>query len=88
MKLRGEFVIRKIVDEIIAIPVGDIALEFNGIIMLNNVSIIIWENLEKGTDIASLVNIITEQFEVTSQEAEKDIIDFLNGLKKINLIEE
>lgn len=88
MKLRGEFVIHQVVDEILAIPVGDIALEFNGMIMLNNVSKVIWECLEKGAETEEIVTSVTDQFDVSKDEAEQDIIAFINRLREINLIEE
>lgn len=88
MKLRGEFVIHKVVDEILAIPVGDLALEFNGMIMLNDVSQVIWECLENGTDLSNIINAVTDKFDVSAEEAENDIVTFINGLREINLIEE
>ena len=42
MKLRGTFTIREVAGEIIAIPVGNTALELNGMIILNPVSRLIW----------------------------------------------
>ena len=88
MKLRGEFVVRQVADDIIAIPVGNTALEFNGMIMLNDVSRVIWECLEKGTEITDIVSAVTEKFEVLEEEAKNDIIVFLDGLRKINMLEE
>ena len=43
MKLCGEFVVRQVMDNTVAIPVGQTALQFNGMIMLNDVSKLIWE---------------------------------------------
>ena len=37
MKLRGEFVVRKIMDNTVAVPVGQTALQLNGMILLNDV---------------------------------------------------
>ena len=88
MKLRGEFVIHQVINETLAIPVGDIALEFNGIIMLNNVSEVIWKCLEKGTELEEIISTVTDQFDVSKKEAKEDIITFINGLQEINLIEE
>ena len=88
MKLRGEFVIHDLENDILAIPVGEIALEFNGMIMLNDVSRVIWECLENDTDLSYIVNTVTENFDVCEEEAEKDILTFVNRLREINLIEE
>ena len=55
MKLQGEFVVRQVMDNIVAIPVGQTALRLNGMILLNDVSKVIWECLEQGTDIENIV---------------------------------
>jgi len=42
MKLNGEFVVRQVADEVLALPVGETAHRLNGMIMLNAVSLVIW----------------------------------------------
>lgn len=88
MKVKGEFIIRAFQDDIIAIPVGQTALELNGIIMLNDVSRIIWDNLTIGCDLAGLVKAVTDAFEVSSEEAEADILEFVEKLRQAQLLEE
>ncbi len=88
MKLRGEFVIRQVVDEVLAIPVGNTALEFNGMIMLNAVSRIIWESLSMGATIDEIVTAVTDKFEVSAEEARADITEFIDKLREINIIED
>jgi hypothetical protein len=75
-------------DNIVAIPVGQAALRFNGMIMLNDVSKIIWECLAQETDIDSIVNAVTDAFEVSAEEAHADIAEFCDKLRKLQLLEE
>lgn len=88
MKLRGEFVVRQILDDIVVIPVGENALRFNGMIMLNNVSLIIWRGLEQETDLDRLIQAVTDSFEVSPEEAKEDIVAFLDKLRNVQLLEE
>ena len=88
MKLRGEFVVRQIMDNTVAVPVGQIALQFNGMIVLNSVSKVIWNCLEQETDVERIVMAITDKFEVSRQEAEGDILEFLDKLRKLQLLDE
>lgn len=88
MKLRGEFVVRQIMDCVAAIPVGDTALQLNGMILLNDVSRVIWECLSKGSAVAQLVDAVTEQFVVSQEEAEADIMEFLDKLRQAQLLDE
>lgn len=88
MKLRGEFVVRQILDDIVAIPVGKNALVFNGMIMLNEVSRLIWECLEQETSLDQILTAVTDHFEVSAEEAKEDIVAFLDKLRSVQLLEE
>ena len=88
MKLCGEFVVRQFVDSIVAIPVGQTALRLNGMILLNDVSKIIWDCLEQGTTLESAVKAVTDVFDVSDDEARTDILEFCDKLSKLQLLEE
>ena len=88
MKLRGEFVVRQVMDDIVAIPVGQTALWLNGMILLNDVSKIIWDQLEQGTNLENIIKAVTDEFDVSVDEAHKDISEFCNKLCKLQLLEE
>ena len=88
MKLHGEFVVRQIMDNIVAVPVGQTALRLNGMILLNDVSKVIWDCLEQGSQLAYIVKAVTDAFEVSAQEAQADITEFCDKLRKLQLLEE
>ena len=88
MRLCGEFVVRQVMDNTVAIPVGETALRFNGMILLNDVSKVIWDCLEQGKDLESTVAAITDAFEVSANEARTDIMDFCDKLRQLQLLED
>ena len=88
MKLCGEFVVRQVMDNTVAIPVGQTALQFNGMIMLNDVSKVIWSCLENQTNPDRITAAVTDAFAVTEEEARADILEFLDKLRQIQLLEE
>lgn len=88
MKLRGEFVMCQIADDTIVLPTGDTLLKFNGMIMLNSVSKLIWHCLEEDTTVEEILQEVLEEFEVTAQEAKEDIQDFLEKLRELHLLDE
>ena len=88
MKLRGEFVVRQVLDSIVAVPVGETALQFNGMVMLNEVSRVIWDCLGQETTTAAIVTAVTDAFEVDSAQAEADVLEFLEQLRSTHLLEE
>ena len=79
---------RQVMDNIVAIPVGQTALRLNGMILLNDVSKVIWECLEQGTDLESIVKAVTDAFDVSVDEARTDITEFCDKLRKVQLLEE
>ena len=88
MKLSGEFVVRQVVDTIVAVPVGETALRLNGMILLNEVSKTIWDQLEQGAELAQLVSAVTDVFDVSAEKAQADILEFCDKLRALQLLEE
>ena len=88
MKLRGEFVVRQVMDSIVAIPVGQTALKFNGMLLLNDVSKVIWDCLVQDAELANIVTAVTNAFAVSPEEARADILEFLDKLRAAQLLDE
>lgn len=88
MKLKGEFVLREIAGESIAVPVGRSALDFNGLICINAVGDVIWRGLQNEKTREEILKEILEKFEVSREEASGDLDEFLNRLKQCNLLED
>ena len=88
MKLNGTFTLREVAGEILAIPVGKTALTLNGMIILNPVSKVIWECLEKGAEYEEILKAVTDAFEVPEQEARADLNEFIEELRNQDLLSE
>lgn len=88
MKINGEFILRQVAGESILVPVGQTALKLNGIITLDPVGTVIWQNLEAGKTKTEILAQILEQFDVSETVAAADLEEFLEKLQKNNLIRE
>ena len=88
MKLHGEFMVRQVLDDVVAIPVGQTALAFNGMVMLNEVSRVIWTCLQQETTVEAITSAITDAFEVDGAQAQADVLEFLDQLRDAHLLEE
>lgn len=88
MKIKGEFTLREVAGEILVIPVGTTALEFNGMIILNPVSKTIWECLQENTTAEQILCAVMDAFEVDVQQAREDIAAFLDDLRSNHFLEE
>ena len=88
MKIDKNFVLREIAGEYIIIPTGRTALEFNGLITVNEVGMELWKMLQEDVTFDDLLNGILEEYDVDDNQAKKDVVSFINLLKDNNLLEE
>lgn len=88
MKLKGEFVQREIAGEVILVPVGQTALDFNGIITLNQTGVEIWKGIREEKNREQILEQLLEQFEVSRETAQADMETFLQYLNENGLIEQ
>ena len=88
MKLIGEFILRQVGEDVVVVPTGETALQFNGMILLNAVSRILWERLTEGADLPQLVAAVTAAFDVSPTDATADIEEFLASLRQAGLLAE
>lgn len=87
MKLKKEFILREVAGETLVVPVGSMALKFNGIISLDPVGTLIWKALEQGKERDEILAEILENFEVEKQVAETDMDEFLKQLEENHFVE-
>ena len=81
MKIEKEYILREIADDYIIVPVGKTAQEFNGMITVNETGAFLWKLLTKETTKEELLHAMLEEYEVSAEEAEADIDEFLQLLK-------
>jgi len=86
MKIKNQYVLKKIAGKNIVIPVGEEAVNFNGIITLNETSAFLFEKLQNEITLDELVNLMVTRYDVEEVIARKDIIDFIDVLTKKGLI--
>ncbi len=86
LKVEKQFILREMAGEYIIIPVGKTALEFNGMITVNDSSVMMWKLLQEGTDEEGLLNAMLDTYEVSEEQAKADIKEFLDELMKYDII--
>lgn len=88
MKIDKNFVLREIAGEYIIIPTGRTALEFNGLITVNEVGMELWKMLQENVTFDDLLNGILEEYDVDENAAREDIQEFLDRLVKGGILTE
>jgi hypothetical protein len=87
-KKSDSIVSRKIADEFILVPIRQNVGDLESIYTLNETAARIWELIDGGTEVRKIKEKIIEEFEVTPDEAEKDIIEHLRQLAGIKAVTE
>ena len=81
MKIKSGFIVRKIADQHMAVPVGERSQELHGMIGLNETGAFLWKLLEEDQTEASLTEALTKEYEVSDQQARDSAARFLSLLK-------
>lgn len=84
---KDDFVTRSIAEETIIVPVRSGVGDLNSIYTLNEMGTRIWELMNDQTDIDKMAEIISSEYEVSMEEAKKDIAEFLSSLESVGLID-
>ncbi|MFB0521670.1 MAG: PqqD family protein [Desulfatiglandales bacterium] len=85
-KKTDSIVSRKIADELILVPIRQNVGDLESIYTLNETAARIWELIDGKISVREIRERIVEEFEVTSEEAEKDLVEHLQQLQGIKAI--
>ena len=88
MKLKCEFETTELGDQIIAVPVGDNAREFSGVLNLNDSAAAILKLLQKDTTVEQIVSALLEEYEGTKEEMTAFVEKFIDKLRNEDLLSE
>lgn len=88
MKAKPGFILRNVVDEYILMPTGDNIGQFNGTVLLNEVSAFVWEKLQNPVSKEDLLKAVLDEFEVQRSVAAADLDTLIETLRGYGVIEE
>ena len=81
-----EFVFRRIVDELVLVPIRQQVADMDCIYTLNPVGAFIWERLDGQTTLAELQVALADEFEVEAQVAAADLLEFVQELESVGAV--
>ena len=79
---------RKIGDEFILVPIRQRAGEVESIYTLNEVAARVWELIDGQRRAGEIRDTIVAEFEVTPEEAQADVLEFLGQLAHVGAVRE
>ena len=77
---------RRIADEFILVPIRQNVGDLESIYTLNETAARIWELIDGKIEVRGIKERIVEEFEVTPEEAENDLMEHLQQLEEIKAI--
>jgi len=78
---------RRIGDETILVPIRDSTGDMDAIYTLNELGAFIWEHLDGSNSLEDVKRGILDEFDVTPEQAEEDLLGFVKELVSINALE-
>ena len=87
MKIKSGFVIREIAGQYMAVPVGERVNDLHGMIALNETGAFIWKLLEDEKTEEELARALTEEYEVSYEEALEAVREFRELMEKEKVLE-
>lgn len=88
MRIKKNFVLRKVADVWVVLPLANKTLNFDGMIRLNETGVLLWNRLAEDCEMNDLTKALTETYEVSETQAESDVEAFVEKLRSCGCIEE
>ena len=88
MKLKYNFIVRNVAGQSVALAVGQDNAKFNGMIKLNSVGEFIFNLLANEITVEEIVSKITEEYDVSKEEATSCLEDYFKILRDNDLLVE
>ena len=87
MRINSNFLLRKVADSYVVVPVGSAVVDFSGLINLNETGAFLFELLQQGADENVLVQKLLAEYDVTEDIATKDVRAFISKVKEAGILE-
>ncbi len=79
---------RKIVDEVLLVPLRDSVAEMENLYALNEVGARVYELVDGKRSVRDICAVIVDEFDASAEQAEADVSQFVEQLLSIHAIEE
>jgi hypothetical protein len=89
MNIKKGFVLREVCGEHVIVGEGLGAVNFGKLLALNETAAWLWKQAQEMGEftVESLANRLCEEYEVTPDDAQKDVADILNEWRSVGVIE-
>lgn len=81
-------VTRKTGNEYVLVPVTNNIADMNSVYTLNETGAFIWELIDGEKTIGDIIEAMTSEYDISTEEAEKDVFEFIENLARYLTIKE
>jgi len=86
MKRNPDFILRSVADTRLLVPVGAAAVQFAGMVTVNDTSAYLWELLEGEQTPETLTAALVARYDIDEETARKDVERVISSLTEIGAI--
>ena len=87
MKKLEQFISREVMGNHVLMPVGLTTQKFSGMILTTETGAFIWEHIEEVSSAEEMASLLTQEFEVSYEEALADVTALFENFRKAGWIE-
>ena len=87
MKIKENFALRQVAGTWVVLPLAEATVDFTGMLTLNETGLMLWELLKSETTREALATALTEEYDVTYEQALTDVDAFIEKLSKAGCVE-
>lgn len=88
MRVKKNFIFRKIAEEYLLIPTGEAAVTTKGLIALSESGSLLYQKLQSDCTREELVSALTAEYDVSEAVAGEDVDAFLAEMRQLNMLVE
>jgi hypothetical protein len=86
MKRNPDFLLQRVGDQDLLVPLGRRVLDMNAVITLNPAGRLLWELLAEDRSVECLATEVAKHFGIDADRARADVLAFLDELGRIGLL--
>ena len=86
-KVKDYFMLREIVGDHVVLARGPAAIEFNGVLVLNEACVLLWKNMQNFKTTRELAEILKEEYSIDKEKALADVEKCVSKMMEYNLLD-
>ncbi len=87
MKIKKEVIVRCVAGEYMLIPIGDMVTDYNGLFVMTESGMFLWNLIKNGAEKEELVSALMKEYGIDSKTAAEDVNDYINKLCDLGIAE-